>query len=95
MSIEDHTPAEQTRADLAVELLDRVDRRIADPDAVAVAQVHATRAVAEVLLDIYTTLADRRPVASGQPRRGIGTATCPGQLCSWPVNPPIHEGAPH
>jgi hypothetical protein len=93
VSLDDHTPAGQTRADLAVELLDRVDRRIADPNAVAVAQVHATLAVAEVLLDIYTTLADRHPAARRQTLRGVGAAPCPGRLCSWPVNPPTYEGA--
>lgn len=58
MSHDDHTPRGCTRTDLAVEQLDRVDRRVADPNAVAVAQVHATLAVAEVLTDNHSRLGD-------------------------------------
>lgn len=74
MSIDDPTPRGCTRAALAVKLLDQVDRRIADPHAVAVAQVHATLTVAEVLLDTYATLADPGPAPTRRVCRGRGEA---------------------
>jgi hypothetical protein len=58
VSTVNHRPTGVDHADTATQLLDAVDRHVADPHTVTVAQVHATLAVADALADITKVLAD-------------------------------------
>lgn len=58
MSTGNHWPTGTDHADAATRLLDAVDRHVADPHTAAVAQVHATLAVADALADITEALTD-------------------------------------
>ncbi|MQA06003.1 MAG: hypothetical protein GEV07_25900 [Streptosporangiales bacterium] len=51
-----HHPTGQDHAQVAARILDSVARRLADPDAVTAAQVHATLPVADALTDVSQML---------------------------------------